>query len=81
MKIAWLRADTTFPPVECALDEPDGLLAAGGDLSPARLLGAYCHGIFPWFSEEQPILWWSPSRRTVFDTDAMHVIPFADRTV
>jgi leucyl/phenylalanyl-tRNA--protein transferase len=73
MKIAWLRADTTFPPVECELDEPDGQLAAVGDLSPARLLGAYCHGIFPWFSEEQPILWWSPSRRTVFDTDAMHV--------
>jgi leucyl/phenylalanyl-tRNA--protein transferase len=73
MKIAWLRADTAFPPVECALAEPDGLLAAGGDLSPARLLKGYSHGIFPWFSEDQPILWWSPSRRTVFDTDAMHV--------
>lgn len=62
-----------FPPPERALAEPDGLLAAGGDLSPARLLGAYRRGIFPWFSEGEPILWWSPSRRTVFDTGAMHV--------
>lgn len=64
---------TSFPPVELALDEPDGLLAAGGDLSPERLLAAYRHGIFPWFSEGEPILWWSPSHRTVFETAAMHV--------
>lgn len=62
-----------FPPVARALPEPDGLLAAGGDLSPERLLAAYRRGIFPWFSEGEPILWWSPSRRTVFDTHAMHV--------
>lgn len=62
-----------FPPVERALAEPDGLLAAGGDLSPERLLAAYRHGVFPWFSDGEPILWWSPSRRTVFDTAAMHV--------
>lgn len=62
-----------FPPIESALREPDGLLAAVGDLSPARLLDAYRHGIFPWYSEGQPILWWSPSTRTVFDTSAMHV--------
>jgi len=73
MKITWLHADTAFPPVESALTEPDGLLAAGGDLSPARLLNGYRHGIFPWFSEGQPILWWSPSQRTVFDTGVMHV--------
>ena len=62
-----------FPPVESALREPDGLLAAGGDLSPERLLDAYRHGIFPWYSEGQPILWWSPDPRTVFATDRIHV--------
>lgn len=51
-----------------ALRNPDGLLAAGGDLSPARLLNAYRHGIFPWFGEGQPILWWSPDPRMVFET-------------
>lgn len=54
-----------FPPLEHALDEPDGLLCAGGDLSPARLLEAYRRGIFPWYSEGQPILWWSPDPRAV----------------
>jgi leucyl/phenylalanyl-tRNA--protein transferase len=74
MKIPWLRdGDLAFPPVERALDDPDGLLAAGGDLAPDRLLSAYRHGIFPWYSDGQPILWWSPSLRTVFDTRAMHV--------
>lgn len=63
----------TFPPVADALREPDGLLAAGGDLSPQRLLAAYRRGIFPWYSDGQPILWWSPALRTVFDTAAMHV--------
>lgn len=52
---------------------PDGLLAAGGDLSPQRLLAAYRRGIFPWYSGGQPILWWSPSSRTVFDTAGVHV--------
>lgn len=54
-----------FPPLEMALDEPEGLLCAGGDLSPARLLEAYRRGIFPWYSEGQPILWWSPDPRAV----------------
>ncbi|MFC7521770.1 leucyl/phenylalanyl-tRNA--protein transferase [Xanthomonas populi] len=62
-----------FPPAEHALREPDGLLALGGDLSPQRLLNAYAHGVFPWFSDDQPILWWSPDPRTVFRTDAVHV--------
>jgi leucyl/phenylalanyl-tRNA---protein transferase len=62
-----------FPPVETALREPDGLLAAGGDLSPERLLAAYRRGIFPWYSRGQPILWWSPDPRTVFETCRMHV--------
>jgi leucyl/phenylalanyl-tRNA--protein transferase len=62
-----------FPPVEQALRQPDGLLAVGGDLSPARLLNAYRHGIFPWYSNGQPILWWSPDPRTVFDTDRVRL--------
>jgi leucyl/phenylalanyl-tRNA--protein transferase len=75
IRIPILRAGTLdpFPPVESALTEPDGLLAAGGDLSPARLLAAYRLGIFPWYSRGQPILWWSPDPRTVFDTAKMHV--------
>ena len=63
--IPWLERDAPFPPVRGALKEPNGLLAAGGDLSPERLLEGYRHGIFPWFSEGDPILWWSPDPRTV----------------
>jgi leucyl/phenylalanyl-tRNA--protein transferase len=66
--ISWLRPDDppeAFPPVDTALGEPDGLLCAGGDLSTPRLLEAYRRGIFPWFSEGQPILWGSPDPRTV----------------
>jgi leucyl/phenylalanyl-tRNA---protein transferase len=65
--------DAPFPPVDRALREPDGLLAAGGDLHPARLLNAYRHGIFPWFSAGQPILWWSPDPRNVFATDGVRL--------
>ena len=54
-----------FPPVENALDEPNGLLVAGGDLAPDRLIEAYSKGIFPWFEDDQPILWWSPAPRAV----------------
>lgn len=63
--IPWLDGDAPFPPVESALRRPNGLLCAGGDLSPERLLDAYRHGIFPWFSEGEPILWWSPDPRMV----------------
>jgi leucyl/phenylalanyl-tRNA--protein transferase len=66
--ICWLSeqdSPDTFPPVNRALREPDGLLAAGGDLSPARLIAAYRRGIFPWYSAGQPILWWCPDPRTV----------------
>jgi leucyl/phenylalanyl-tRNA--protein transferase len=63
--IPWLDDCTPFPPVSRALTEPNGLLAAGGDLSPARLIEAYRRGIFPWYSEHQPILWWSPDPRMV----------------
>ena len=61
--IPWLSRNEPFPPVERALAEPNGLLCAGGDLSPARLLTAYRRGIFPWFSGGEPILWWSPDPR------------------
>jgi len=63
--ITLLQNDTPFPPVTQAMRQPNGLLAAGGDLMPARLLDAYRHGIFPWFSDGDPILWWSPDPRMV----------------
>jgi leucyl/phenylalanyl-tRNA--protein transferase len=63
--IEWLRRDSPFPPVGRALRSPNGLLAAGGDLSAERLLDAYRHGIFPWYNEGEPVLWWSPDPRMV----------------
>ena len=66
--ITWLSPTDPadhFPPPERALDDPAGLLAAGGDLSTARLLAAYQRGIFPWYSAGQPVLWWSPDPRAV----------------
>ena len=63
--IPWLGRAHDFPPLEHALDQPNGLLAAGGDLSAGRLLAAYRRGIFPWFGEGEPILWWSPDPRMV----------------
>ena len=62
-----------FPAAENALREPDGLLAIGGDLSPQRLLNAYRNGIFPWFSDGQPILWWTPDPRMLFRTDGVRL--------
>ena len=62
-----------FPPADSALRRPDGLLAVGGDLTPSRLLNAYRNGIFPWYSEGQPILWWSPDPRMVFRTDRVRL--------
>ena len=62
-----------FPPVERALDAPNGLLAAGGGLGLPRLLAAYARGIFPWFSEGDPVLWWCPDPRMVLATDGVHV--------
>lgn len=72
-KIPWLPAATVFPPVGAALTEPDGLLAAGGDLSPQRLLAAYRQGIFPWYSAGDPLLWWSPDPRMVLFPGEMHI--------
>lgn len=71
--IPWLDPDSAFPPVATALHEPNGLLAAGADLSPARLLDAYRRGIFPWFSEGEPVLWWSPDPRMVLFLDELRV--------
>lgn len=72
----WLEPDspaTAFPDVELALDEPDGLLAIGGDLSRPRLLEAYRRGIFPWYSDDQPILWWAPDPRLVLAPSGIHI--------
>ena len=63
--VPWLGAESAFPPLATALTDPNGLLAAGGDLSPQRLLAAYRQGIFPWYSTGEPILWWSPDPRMV----------------
>jgi leucyl/phenylalanyl-tRNA--protein transferase len=74
--LCWLSRHTrvdAFPPVSEALSEPNGLLAAGGDLSPERLLAAYRQGIFPWYQEGQPILWWSPDPRAVLEPRALRV--------
>lgn len=71
--IPFLGPSDPFPPVEQALDNPDGLLAAGGSLSTRRLVDAYQRGIFPWFNEGDPILWWSPDPRTVLRPEAIHV--------
>lgn len=63
----------TFPPVEMALKDPNGLLAIGGDLSVKRMLSAYHQGIFPWFSEDDPLLWWCPDPRAVLYPDEFHL--------
>lgn len=68
-----MLAPTEFPNPERALADPNGLLAFGGDLLPQRLVAAYAHGIFPWYSEGDPLLWWSPDPRCVFATDNVHV--------
>jgi leucyl/phenylalanyl-tRNA--protein transferase len=65
--------ETPFPPVRHALRDPDGLLAIGGSLSVNRLLEAYRRGIFPWYAEGQPVLWWSPDPRTVLYPDRLHI--------
>ncbi len=70
-----------FPSGELALEQPDGLLAIGGDLSAARLLNAYRGGIFPWFSQGQPILWWCPDPRVVFRTDGIRLSSRFRRTL
>lgn len=79
MPVFRLPREVMFPDPELA--EPDGLLAIGGDLSPERLLTAYAQGIFPWYSEENPILWWSPDPRLVLDPAELHVSRSLRRTL
>jgi leucyl/phenylalanyl-tRNA--protein transferase len=73
--VYWLSREGPpwFPPVSEALKEPDGLLAAGGDLSVERLIAAYEHGIFPWYAPGQPVLWWSPDPRAVLYPEELRV--------
>lgn len=70
---AWLTEAIEFPDTSLAMEDPNGLLAVGGDLSTQRLLCAYSKGIFPWFSEDQPILWWSPSPRMILIPQKVHI--------
>ena len=71
--LAWLDQHDPFPPVERALDDPNGLLCAGADLSASRVLDAYRRGIFTWYSGKQPILWWSPDPRMVLYCEELKV--------
>ncbi|MEX2474828.1 leucyl/phenylalanyl-tRNA--protein transferase [Marinobacter sp.] len=80
--LPWIDPDHLwFPPAEEALDDPDGLLALGGDLSTERLILAYRNGIFPWFSDDQPILWWSPNPRCVLFPTEIHIPRSLRRTL
>ena len=75
-RISWLHPNDPpgrFPPVSQALDDPPGLLAAGGDLSAERLQAAYAQGIFPWYSAGEPVLWWSPDPREVLFPQELHL--------
>lgn len=82
-QLPWLAGDDPFPPIACALPAASGyggLLAAGADLSAARLKDAYAHGIFPWYSEGEPILWWSPDPRMVLFLDEFKISRSLRRT-
>jgi leucyl/phenylalanyl-tRNA--protein transferase len=79
--VPWLGAESAFPPLATALTEPNGLLAAGGDLSPQRLLAAYRQGIFPWYSTGEPILWWSPDPRMVLIPGELKISPSLAKTL
>lgn len=79
MPVFQLSEQLLFPPPHLA--EPDGLLAVGGDLSPQRLLLAYSSGIFPWFNEGDPILWWSPDPRFIIEPTAIHVSRSLDKVI
>jgi leucyl/phenylalanyl-tRNA--protein transferase len=71
--IPWLQGDAAFPPVSKALRSPNGLLCAGGELTPERIVDAYSRGIFPWFSAGDPVLWWSPDPRMVLFPEELKV--------
>ncbi len=74
--LVWIPEDSpadSFPPAAQALEQPNGLLCAGGDLSAPRLLQAYRQGIFPWYGEDEPLLWWSPNPRTLISSESFHL--------
>ena len=73
LEIPWIGPDEPFPPLHNAMEQPNGLLAAGGDLSSRRILDAYKKGIFPWYSKNQPILWWSPNPRLILYPDRIRI--------
>lgn len=75
------HASQPFPPVSHALTEPDGLLAAGGCLSTQRLINAYTQGIFPWYSDNDPILWWSPDPRLIIFPEKLHLSKSLQKTL
>ncbi len=82
--IHWLRPDDppdSFPDVAKALRDPDGLLAIGGNLTPERIILAYRRGIFPWYDDGQPIMWWSPDPRAVIFPDEFHISRSLRRTL
>jgi leucyl/phenylalanyl-tRNA--protein transferase len=79
--IARLGKDSDFPPSSEALDYPNGLLAVGGELTPQRLLAAYRRGIFPWYEEPQPVLWWTPDPRSVLFPNELHISRSLRRTL
>ncbi len=84
LRLYWLDPadpDGAFPDPSMALEQPNGLLAMGGDLSPTRLHNAYAEGIFPWYNPEESILWWSPNPRAVFATDKIHISRRLARTL
>ena len=84
VRLHWLKATDSpesFPDPGQALKDPDGLLAVGGDLSVARILAAYRRGIFPWYQDDQPILWWSPDPRAVLFPREFHVSRNLRRTL
>jgi leucyl/phenylalanyl-tRNA--protein transferase len=80
-RVSCIDGGCDFPPLSNALHEPNGLIAIGGDLTLARLLSAYRQGIFPWFSEGEPILWWSPNPRTVLFPDELKVADSLKKTL
>jgi len=80
-RVAAIEADCDFPPLQDALTEPNGLIAIGGDLSVSRLLSAYQQGIFPWFSEGDPLLWWSPDPRMVLFPDNLKISASLKKTL
>jgi leucyl/phenylalanyl-tRNA--protein transferase len=80
-RVASIDGNCAFPAIEHALKEPNGLVAIGGDLSVGRLLAAYRQGIFPWFSDGEPILWWSPDPRMVLFPDELKVASSLQKTI